>query len=711
MASYKIKAAQAGAGVLKWWALAALLAAAPAAHGYVGPGAGFAVVTSFFAVFVSFALAFFALLTLPIRRLIQAVRRRRALARARVGRVVILGLDGLSPVIVSEMMAAGKLSNFARLAAEGTFKPLATTVPAVSPVAWSSFQTGVSPARHNIFDFLTRDRATYLPDLSSAHIGPPRRFLNFGKYCIPLGKPTLRLLRKSKPFWRILGEHGVFSSVLRVPITFPPEKFHGVSLSAMCVPDLLGTQGTFTYYVEDGAAGEHEGGQVVRVARAGDVVSSFLLGPENPITRAHEPLRLAFKVADDGRGGAVLELDGARVALKVGEYTDWTPVAFRAGLGVRVRGAARFLLKSLAPFSLYVTPLNVDPDKPALPISHPYIYAVYLSKLLDRYATLGLAEDTWALNEGVLDEGAFLDQVWRHHGERERMWEDALAKTRKGVVVCVFDTPDRVQHMFFRYRTPNHPANAGKDTTTFAGALDEMYEKMDALVGATWARLGPDDLFVVMSDHGFAPFVRGVNLNAWFRREGYLRLKDGAAGGKWLADVDWSRTKAYAIGLTGIFLNIAGREAQGIVAPGNAAALKAEIKAKLTGLRDGGAVAVNEVYDLAAIYQGPYLADGPELVVGYASGWRASWDSATGRVGAEVFEDNVKAWSGDHCIASDLVPGVLFSNARIATERPRIIDLAPTVLDLFGLAVPPYMEGRPLALELAPAKDRKDEAA
>jgi len=681
------------------------LAAAPAAHAYVGPGAGFAVVTSFFAVFASLLLAIFAFLTLPFRRLVRAIKRRRAHAKARVNRLVILGLDGLSPEIVSEMMAEGKLPHFARLAREGTFKPLATTVPSVSPVAWSSFQTGTSPARHNIFDFLTRDRATYLPDLSSARIGPPRRHLKLGPYRIPLGKASIKLLRKSKPFWKILGDHGVFSNVIRVPITFPPEKFHGVSLSAMCVPDLLGTQGTFTYYAEHGDVTISEGGQNIIVERNGREVSSYLVGPDNPVKRGGGQLRLPFKVKPEGDGSrATLHLDGARIKLHVGTCSDWTPVAFRAGLGVRVRGIARFLIKSLEPFEMYVTPINVDPDRPALPISHPYIYSVYLSKLLGRYATLGLAEDTWALNEGVIDEGAFLEQAWRYHAEREKMFFDALEKTRQGVVACVFDTSDRIQHMFFRYLKKGHPANAGKDTEKHAGAVEDMYVQMDALVGATLEKMNAGDALIVMSDHGFASFERGVNVNAWLKREGYLVMQDGAEGGKWLQGVDWSRTRAYALGLGGIYLNVAGREARGIVPRDEVSTLKREIAAKLKGLRDEarGDVAVRRVYDLAEIYEGPYLNGGPELVAGYNVGYRAGWDSATGGTSGEIFEDNVKAWSGDHCIDSELVPGIFFSNARVATERPRIIDIAPTALDLFGVAVPSYMEGRPLELELPP---------
>ena len=683
----------------------ALATAAAAANAYVGPGAGFAVVTSFFAVGASFALAALALLTLPFRRLLRARRRRRALARAQFKRVVILGLDGLSPAICRELMAAGRLPHYARLAAEGTFRPLATTVPPVSPCAWSTFQTGTSPARHGIFDFLARDRATYLPVLSSTRIRPSRRRIKLGPYIIPLGKPAVQLLRAGVPFWKILGANGVFANVIRVPITFPPEKFHGVSLSAMCVPDLLGTQGTFTYFAEDGGPAVAEGGRRVAVTRVGPgAVEGRLAGPDDPL-RPGRTLSLPFRVTPgrDGRG-ATLRLGGDAVKLELGKYTPWTPVVFRGGLGVRVRGAARFLLKSLSPFALYVTPLNVDPDKPALPLSHPFSYAVYLSKLLDRYATLGLAEDTWALNEGVLSDGDFLDQVWTHHAEREAMLVDALAKTPEGVVVCVFDTPDRVQHMFFRYRVPGHPAARGRDGGPYANAIDDAYVRMDELVGRTRAALGPEDLLLVISDHGFASFERGVNLNAWLRAEGYLTLREGEPGGKWFAGVDWSRTRAYALGLAGLYLNVRGREARGVVPPAEVPALKAELAAKLAALKDEerGRAAVREVYDLARLYRGPYLDAGPDLVVGYEAGYRISWDGATGGTAGPVVEDNTRAWSGDHCVAAELVPGCLFATARIDADHPHMMDVAPTVLSLFGVAAPPHMEGKPWPVE-APA--------
>jgi predicted AlkP superfamily phosphohydrolase/phosphomutase len=215
-------------------------------------------------------------------------------------------------------------------------------------------------------------------------------------------------------------------------------------------------------------------------------------------------------------------------------------------------------------------------------------------------------------------------------------------------------------------------------------------------------RLRPGDLLMVLSDHGFSSFRRGVNLNAWLRREGYLTLRAGADGSaEWLRDVDWSRTKAYCLGLTGMFLNVRGREEQGIVAPGaEAKALKAEISGKLKGLRDEEKrdIGIREAFDPAALYSGPYLENGPDLIIGYNAGYRTSWDCATGVVSGPIFEDNVKAWSGDHCIDPRLVPGVLFCNRAIDAEEPHIVDIAPTALRLFGIEPPAHMDGRPFAV-------------
>ena len=458
--------------------------------------------------------------------------------------------------------------------------------------------TGVDPARHNIFDFLDRDVRTYKPRLSSSDIRPAPRTIRVGEWLIPVGRPIINNMRKSKAFWRILGEHGIPSNILRVPLTFPPEKFAGALLSAMCVPDLRGTQGSFTYYTtshttpcEADAAPEQTGGERRPITIEQGVIRTSLAGPDSPLRAEAKPLEIPFEIGaiDPAKKTCVLTIGRKKYVLREREYSPWIKLDFKAGFGVAVRGIARFYVTSMTPdFKLYVTPINIDPGKPALPISWPRIYSIYLSKLLGEFATLGLAEDTWALNEGVIDEEAFLQQALDHHAERERMFFNALEKSRDGAVVCVFDGTDRLQHMFFRYLDSKHPANRGRDTVQYRDTILQMYQRCDEMIGRVQRQLGPRDQFMVISDHGFQSFRRGINLNAWLHQNGLLHLDPTKpAGGDWFANVDWSRTKAYALGLSGLFINQRGREAHGIVEPGaETEAVKKQIIEGLTGLHD-----------------------------------------------------------------------------------------------------------------------------
>jgi predicted AlkP superfamily phosphohydrolase/phosphomutase len=199
-----------------------------------------------------------------------------------------------------------------------------------------------------------------------------------------------------------------------------------------------------------------------------------------------------------------------------------------------------------------------------------------------------------------------------------------------------------------------------------------------------------------MSDHGFKSFRRGVNLNSWLKKEGYLFLENGDESGEWFEGVDWTRTKAYALGLGGIFVNVKGRESKGIVDPEDVPNLVIELKDLLNGLEDDqtGEVAIKTAYDAREVYSGPYVVEGPDLIIGYNAGHRASWDGVTGKVTGEVFTDNMRAWSGDHCIDPECVPAVLISNRKITTDSPSIQDVAPSILNLFGVGVPPYMDGK-----------------
>lgn len=690
-----------------------LLGAPASAVAYVGPGAGFAFVSSIFIIIFTTFLALLTLLTWPLRWVIQRIRGSKALAAARAKRVVVLGLDGQDPELTAQFMSEGLLPNFAKLQQQGTFTPLQTTLLAESPVAWTSFQTGCNPGKHRIFDFLVPNRKSHLPELCSARVDPPRRSLPLGPFRIPLGKPIIQAGRRSQPFWKILGDHGIFSTVLRVPITFPAEKFGGVLLSAMSVPDLQGSQGTYFYFSNDAEEEKSlrlTSGQRVALDVQNGIGRAAIPGPENSLRAEGGQLTLPLELrpAADG-AGAELVVDGAAYQLKTREYTPWITLSFKAGLGIRVRGIVRFYLIETTPhLKLYMTPINIDPDKPALPISHPFTYAVYLSKTQGQFATLGLAEDTSALNEGVVDEEAFLDQAYLIHEERERMFFDALDKTVRGAVVCVFDITDRLQHMFFRHLDERHPANRGRDLK-HRDAIRTLYTQMDDLVGRTMDRIDDDTVLIVMSDHGFKPFRRGVNLNSWLYTHGFLALKNGGpTGADMFQDVEWSKTKAYAVGFGGIYLNLQGREAQGIVSPGEEAdAVKRAIGDGLRQLFDEKEQThpVREVYDATEVYSGPYVGEAPDLIVGFRPGHRAGWLSVTGGVSRDEIEDNTRPWSGDHNFNPPDVPGMLFCNRKIASSRPSIMDIGPTVLDLFGVAVPPYCDGVSVMPAAAPARE------
>lgn len=690
-----------------WLAVAAafaLLLAPLPAHAYIGPGAGFAFAGSLLVLLAAFALALGTIALWPITFLWRTIRVGNPYKNALAKRVIIFGIDGMDPGIATRFMNEGRLPNFRKLTEKGAFRPLDTSNPSMSPVAWSTFATGVDPSRHGIFDFITRDPCTYAPMLSSTDIGQATKVLNIGKYMIPLSKPRIALLQKSQHFWKLLGEKHIFSIIQRVPITFPPVPFRGLLLSGMCVPDLRGSQGTFSFFSTktDGGVPAFTGGEQTVLRRKGDVIRSRIVGPDNGMVQGAPRMTIPFTltVAADKRT-VKLEVEGCEaMTLPVETYSPWVTLSFKAGLGIEVKGIARFYLTQIDPdVNLYMTPIHIDPESPAMPISHPEVYAVYLAKKYGPYATLGLAEDTWALNERVIDEKAFFQAAMDICDEREAMFFDAVGRTKKGFVTTVFDTTDRIQHMFYRYLDPSHPANQGKPTTELSDAIQRVYDRMDQMLGKLLAEVGddPDTVVMVISDHGFTNFRRGVNLNSWLRDEGYLVLKDGAStSGDWFEKVDWSKTKAFSLGLTGMFINRKGREKSGIVAEGEEyRTLARELATKLEALVDPetGARAIRKVEIAPACFDGPYRFDAPDLLIGYDGGYRNSWECATGSVTPTVFTDNTKSWSGDHCVDPAIVPGVIFSSRPFLTETPRLIDIPYSVMKLFGQAPPKYMQG------------------
>ena len=598
-------------------------------------------------------------------------------------RIILLGLDGLSPEIVEPMLAAGELPHLQRLQQMGGYARLRTTNPAQSPVAWSTIATGLNPGAHGVFDFIRRDPETCLPEVGITRM---------------VDGQTLSV-RRGRAFWDYATDHDTPSVILRCPVTFPPDAIRGRMLAGMGVPDLLGTQGTFSFYTTAAVDRDRDvGGEVHHVERAASMKLE-LYGPNRKtLWGGTERMTIPFVVTPSAEGAGV-ELAEHELDLAVGQWSAWLPVTFKAGLSTTVHGMVRLLLVQAEPeFELYVSPVSLDPRRPHVPISHPPAYAAELADDLGLYATRGMPFDTWALNEGRITTEHFRVHADELLAENTRLMKHELARCNRGVFFAYFEYPDIMQHMHWRGRDPQHPLHEpfedGDD------AIAAAYRRMDEVVGHVLAQASDDDVILAFSDHGFTSFRRAAHINSWLREHGYLVLSEGTVGQEFLRNVDWSQTKAYALGFGAVYLNLAGREFAGIVQPADADALKRKLADELGQWQDNQAAVVSRVYDGREIFRGAHTENAPDLYVGFHKGYRASWQTALGAAPEPLIEDNTKQWSGTHLVDPALVPGVLFSSRRPTRADPSLYDIAPTVLKLIGLTDDELdaanLDGRPL---------------
>ena len=594
-------------------------------------------------------------------------------------RLIILGFDGMDPLLAQKWMDDGTLPNLRKLAEMGGFQSLPTSNPPQSPVAWSDFATGTGPGEHGIYDFLSRDPATYLPDFSISRVVPPEDFLSLFGMELPLDDGEIINRRIGTPFWSAVEDNGGRSTVLRVPVTFPPDNIHRM-MAGMGVPDLLGTQGTYTIYSTRPSVSSDTGSsRSVRMRPDDDGhIETLLEGPADPLKPGAPSLNTNLLLDPVGEKVRI-RLGDADIQLSPGEWSDWITVNFKYFGPASVTGIVRVYLPSAYPrVQLYVSPINIDPREPVIPLSSPADYAAEMEERFGLYHTIGMPEETWSLNDGHLSDHAFLQVVSETLREQENMFYDALDRNDSDVVVSVFVQTDRVSHMFYRGIDPQHPLHKETDEEA-RDAIHWIYQEADRVLGETMLRMGPQDRLIVLSDHGFAPFRRAVNLNRWLAAEGLLVLKDGNMDSSvGFTTVDWSRTRAYALGLNSIFINRTGREAQGIAGEPEAAQIKQQIISKLPGLMDpvSGLPAIRHVFDGEQLYPGNANNDAPDLVVGYEPGFRASWQTTLGGVPVTLIDDNNKKWSGDHCITPEAVPGVLFTSFKPDTSLDSIQAIA-----------------------------------
>jgi len=680
-----------------------LVLATSVAEAYIGPGAGISFLQGVWVALVGVVLSVVAIMLLPVKLLFRTFGREKAalllvglgflgwlvhevkpqaVPEKVSGRIIVLGFDGMDPQLAQRWMKEGLMPNFKRLAEGGSFRSLATSNPAQSPVAWSSFATGTGPGEHGIFDFLRRSTDTYVPDFSISETQPTEYTVDLFGLQIPADGGEITNRRIGEPFWMTAEKMGHNAVVLRVPVTYPPDPIHHM-LSGMGVPDLLGSQGTYSIFTTE-RLDNTQNRRIKRVIpNQKGLIETALIGPTDPFSEGSSLVQ-PFSIEPASRG-VQININGKSFGLREGQWSDWVGVRFGIFGPLHTSGMLRFLLLQSYPvLKLYVSPIHIDPYDPAIPISSPPEFAAELADKIGLYHTIGMPEETWSLNEGQMSDEAYLEVIKTTFAEREAMWYSALDAHNTELAVAVFVQTDRVSHMFYRGMDKEHPLHSQTGEKA-RGAIRWIYQEADRVLGETLKRMSPEDRLIVLSDHGFAPFRKAVHLNRWLAQAGYLVFEPGGPGSDALfSGVDWSQTKAYALGLNGIFINQSGREPNGSVSVLETNALKVQIAEQLVDATDPetGDSLVRQVFDREEIYTGLAIAEAPDLVIGYDRNYRASWQTALGGTPKQLVEKNYEKWSGDHCVDPSLVPGVLFTSFPLSREVNKIQDVPGLILNL-----------------------------
>ncbi len=625
-----------------------------------------------------------------------------------IKKLLVLGMDGMDPALLRRFVAEGVMPNFKKLIDQGYFSTLETTIPPQSPVAWSSFMTGMRPGGHGIYDFVARDPKTLSPHLSTSRSYDAKRVLELGKWLLPLESGKVELLRHGVPYWSHLSRNGIPATVFQIPAIFPVMDYSDRNvraISGMGTPDLLGTYGSYTYFSEEPLPSHaiESGGRAERVRMKDHKVTLKLKGPGNSFRNDHESTFVPVEVVRDASEAVLrISLGEATQLLQQGEWSDWLPLDFTLlPVVASAQGMTRVYVKSVHPLTLYFTPINIDPLSPALPICTPENYSKELGDAIGRFYTQGLPADTKGLSHGVLSDDDYLAQAKIVLAENFAALDHELSNFDDGCLFFYFSSLDQNSHMLMRCFDPAHTLYNPNSTPEVKNAIRYFYTKMDDVLGRAFTKIDSKTGLIVLSDHGFSTFTREFHLNTWLEREGFVSLDRSYAGVEngTFNHVDWGKTGAYGVGLNCLYINKRGRDRFGSVEGKQIDEIKAAIMKKLPEVKDPetGASIVQRCFDGDEVYNGPYRSVAPDIVVGYRPGYRVSDESVLGGFPNHLTSPRTDKWSADHCMDPANVPGVLLSNLRPSTKTgqgPAIWDLAPTILNLFGVTPPPEMEGK-----------------
>jgi predicted AlkP superfamily phosphohydrolase/phosphomutase len=625
-------------------------------------------------------------------------------------KIVILGIDGMDPSFLQQFVTEGSLPNFLKLIRVGSFTPMHTSIPPQSPVAWADFAVGANSRVHGLFDFIHRDPATMTPYFSGAKVSETDHTVSIGGWEIPLSSGTVKQLREGKPFWDYLGEAGIPTTIFKMPTEFPARCKDINTVSGIGTPDLLGTYGIFSFYTSYPIDQMENitGGRIIPVTITDNQIDTFLAGPVNTLKKGKPTTSIPFTVwRDPNQQVAKIKLQGNEILLKSGEWSDWIRLSFNIVPHVKsVKGICRIFIKQIHPhFEMYISPINIDPVDQALPVTCPESYGRELVESVTLFDTKGLPADTKALSYDILSEEAYLQMSDKILNESRRLMNYEFNKLRHqhgGVLFFYYSNLDQDSHMYWRAMDPKHPLYTPDLGQKYSDTIKKLYVKMDDVLGdvVKLFNLNEDNFtLIVMSDHGFAPFYRSVNLNTWLLQNGYITLIDASKQKKSsiFYNVDWSKTKADGLGINALYINMLGREKYGVVAKSEVPALVERLKRELMQLRDplSGQKAITNIWSGPEIYNRQDNKT-PDVIIGWNKGYRASWETVIGGFPTEIFEDNDDKWSGDHCIDPTYVPASFLINKKIVSKVPALPDVTATILSLCDIPIPKQMTGESL---------------
>lgn len=611
---------------------------------------------------------------------------RKKLMTGKYNKILIIGIDGMDPKITNKLMLEGKLSNFKKLKGIGSYTTIHTSLPPHSPVAWTTIATGTNPGKHNIFDFIRRDPARQLPELSLAKSKTGIAGTDYESYI------------KADPFWRLTSKADIPTTIIRWPVTFPPERIEGNLLSGLGVPDMKGLLGGYTFYTTaDFDKNDETSENTVAVEDSDGVIKTSISGPNIRKSSGVTSIKVSLKI-DLKENSAIITVQGSKYPVNVNGWSDWIRIKFKTSLFKNVYGICKVYLTSIKPdFNLYVTDVQIDPENPFLNISYPDEYSAELAKKIGPYNTLGIPEDTAALIDGKLTDKSFLEQCNQIEEERDKMFWGEFKKFNNGILAFVYDTPDRLHHTHWDEKL------LIKDDGKFSinKAIVDYYIGKDAFLGKVLSQIDDKTALIVLSDHGFTSFERNVDINSWLSKNGFMTLTqepNEKNSGELFEYVNWNKTKAYSLGFSSIYLNIKGRESKGIIDKSEREKVMEELIQKLGQLIDPKTKkkVIARLYKREDVYHGNSTANGPDVMVGFNPGYRVSWQTALGGVTPEIIFDNKKVWNGEHLVDPEFVPGVLFTNFKINEKTPHLMDIAPTILKLVGLGIPKEIDGKSL---------------